>query len=81
MDYFGELKYIQGEAWGNGREARKILEQACLQLAGRLRDKENVSKKDVTCLTKADVENAIKVSLKRERAFRNGLGRRIGFQR
>jgi hypothetical protein len=77
--YFTELKRIQGEAWGNGREARKILEQASLQLAERLRNKQNVSKKDVSTLTIADIERAIKFSLTREKAFCDDRTYRIGF--
>jgi hypothetical protein len=78
-DYFSELKHIQGEAWGNGREARKILEQATMQLAERLWGRKSVSKKDATSLTEADIAEAIKISLKRERAFDEERGRRMGF--
>jgi replication-associated recombination protein RarA len=77
--YFAELKRIQGKAWGNGREARKIIEQARLQLAERLRDNKKASKRDLSTLTMSDIEKAIEMSLKREKAFSEDKKLNVGF--
>lgn len=78
-DYFTQLKNLQGDGWGNGREARKIMEQAALQLAERLAKQRGKANKKQCCqLTLTDVENAIKNSLERERTFKEERGR-IGF--
>jgi DNA polymerase III delta prime subunit len=79
-EYFNELIKLQGDAFGNGREARKLVEAAALELASRLaRQRRQATKADVSRLTVGDVDAAIKNSLARERTFAAGERRRIGF--
>jgi AAA+ superfamily predicted ATPase len=80
INYFEEIIKLQGEFCGNGREARKILESAGLELASRLaQQKGKANKSDCTQLTTEDVEGAIEHSLERERRFAGEKKLRIGF--
>ena len=79
-NYFAELKRLQGDGWGNGREARKIMEQASLQLAERLaRQKHKATKRQCCQLTLDDIKNAVENSVIRERAFSQEQRKKIGF--
>lgn len=81
-DYFAKLKRIQGDSWGNGREARKLIENCVLELAERLSAMRRKPKKsDVTAIGIQDLEAAIKHSLERESAFEKKSTRQIGFLR
>lgn len=79
-DYFAELIKLQREAFGNGREARKLIEASALELAGRLSArKRKASKSECSILTVCDLETAIKNSLEREKSFGREQRRQIGF--
>jgi hypothetical protein len=79
-DYFSELIRLQGEAFGNGREARKLIEGTALELVGRLsRQRRKATKTECRRLTVGDLESAIRNSLGRERSFGGERKRTIGF--
>jgi hypothetical protein len=79
-DYYSELMKLQGDVFGNGREARKLLESAALELASRLsKQKRKPSKVECITLTLDDIGNAIRNSIDREKLFGHEQKRTIGF--
>jgi hypothetical protein len=79
-DYFAKLIRLQGDAFGNGREARKLIETAALELAARLsKQRRKANKKECSLLTAGDVDAAIRNSLEREKSFGREQRRQIGF--
>jgi len=67
VGFFTKLTQLQGDSFGNGREARKLVEASAMEMASRLASKKKKpTKAECRQITSQDLNTAIKNTLERE---------------
>lgn len=78
-DYFGRLRTLRGDNFGNGREARNLFENAKRYTANRIMPEKKITKQMLSVMTADDISKAVKEILESVITTENSKMNPIGF--